>query len=173
MFCQNCGSEIMDGSKFCSKCGKSMEAIEVPAKMPDEEIIDLSGKTDATLPQEGKYKPILTAAIIFCVSLIVYAMCGALFYNYVMERSSDMVFMAMLFVSIPFALISLPFLFAAKKKAAGTERKAGKKETVLLYIMTWLTLSFAIIMGFAGVFTRIGLTNMFSKIFFLGKSFIA
>lgn len=34
MFCTNCGNQMLDGSKFCTKCGAPMGALapEVPAE---------------------------------------------------------------------------------------------------------------------------------------------
>ena len=32
MFCKNCGNELPDGSKFCSKCGAAVQAESVVKK---------------------------------------------------------------------------------------------------------------------------------------------
>lgn len=63
MFCTNCGNEIQDGAKFCVKCGKSIENVEMPDKKPaqNEPMAD---------KKDGK-RIILIVAIIVCAILIV------------------------------------------------------------------------------------------------------
>ena len=41
MFCTNCGNQMLDGSKFCTKCGAPMGALapEVPAEGASKELL--------------------------------------------------------------------------------------------------------------------------------------
>lgn len=47
MFCTNCGNQMLDGSKFCTKCGAPMGALapEVPAEGASAGGADARGRS--------------------------------------------------------------------------------------------------------------------------------
>jgi uncharacterized membrane protein YhaH (DUF805 family) len=56
MFCPNCGTEIKEGSKFCSSCGASLEHFEGAAdekrRYIDEEGLQFSGRGSSRIIEE-------------------------------------------------------------------------------------------------------------------------
>ena len=53
MFCRNCGSEVKDNAKFCSKCGANVERKNVDAKRINRQ----DGTTYNTFPQQPSQAP--------------------------------------------------------------------------------------------------------------------
>ena len=49
MFCENCGSQIPEGSKFCISCGAS-----VPELNPVKDVRDMFEEAPDTMPVEQK-----------------------------------------------------------------------------------------------------------------------
>ncbi|NLX24709.1 MAG: zinc ribbon domain-containing protein, partial [Lentisphaerae bacterium] len=53
MFCRNCGSEVKDNAKFCSKCGANVERKNIDAKRINRQ----DGTTYNTFPQQPSQAP--------------------------------------------------------------------------------------------------------------------
>ena len=183
MFCSKCGKEISESDAFCNSCGaqltktttnsatqdgKMMTADVVNKNANTDGPIDLRGCVSNTAPQEKKFTPLLWAGILCIPVLVIMIIAGNLFHSLVMGGYNEKLFFALLFVEIPFYLLSFPFLLHAKKKhkKANTQREMQKGTVPLLYIITVLTVSFAMICGFANAFSTVGILSFFSRILF-------
>lgn len=169
MFCKKCGTKLDDDAKFCGRCGQSClddELIQTPISRERHEPIDLSGQTEGTAPLEKKYNGILLGGILVTLACALLIFTGRLFHAFVMEGSREMVIMGLLIVSVPFALLSIPFVISSKKKASKTERKVGRGTAVTLYAVTWVMIASAMASGFAYAFSKIGVMPSVSIIIF-------
>lgn len=136
--------------------------------------IDLRGVASDVAPLEKKYKPLLWASILCIPVLILMIICGVLFYAFVMEYSTDLLFFGLLFVEIPFFLLSICFLLHAKKKhkKSQTQRKMQKGATTILYIITIFTVSLTMVCGFANAFSTAGILQAFLRFFFIAMCIV-
>lgn len=162
--CPNCKTDVLEKTNFCPTCGTKI-SVEETQSIQEEEVIDLSNQQETAAPQEKKYKPLFWASIISAVLFLLISLVGMLFHLQVMEGSKERLFFALLFVSIPFILLFLPILFATKKLAKTTTRKVEKKFATIIYVITFLLIAVAQIMGFSHGFSEVGLLP--SLIFYL------
>ena len=59
MFCKNCGSELSDSAKFCTKCGTKVEAKPTPVvEEPKEKVKEKVVYKEKVLDIPPEYKPI-------------------------------------------------------------------------------------------------------------------
>lgn len=57
MFCENCGSKLPDGSKFCGGCGTRMEATKPVYKAPVQPEIPAQAYHPQNIPQNYTSQP--------------------------------------------------------------------------------------------------------------------
>lgn len=107
MFCENCGSQMVDGSKFCAKCGFKMEdgapvpekaatkkaapvapaapkAAPAPAPTPAPNVVQTAPQANLRPPMEKKHKKVFIMAIIsgaFGLISIIGGLVGLLWFN--------------------------------------------------------------------------------------------
>lgn len=173
MFCPNCGKELVDGNACCAVCGFKPESEATVSSdlnpIKSSEVIDLRGDTSLNAPQEKKYKPLLWASILSIPVMILMIIAAKLFHAYVMQYSREMLIAGLLIVELPFLLLSIPFLLRAKAKhkLTGTNRKMQKGTAPLMYTLAILTVSVAMVCGFAGAFTAAGMLPAFATILFV------
>ncbi len=61
MYCNNCGNEIAEGSRFCSQCGNPVVAPEMP-KQPEASVADTSAEDAKTARQSVDAETVTAAA---------------------------------------------------------------------------------------------------------------
>ncbi|MCD7760262.1 MAG: zinc-ribbon domain-containing protein [Clostridiales bacterium] len=85
MYCSNCGNEMPEGSKFCSKCGCPMESVAQPGKEPQSRLKgDLSGNrraADVPAPRERKGRGGLLLIAGLALLLAICGIGAALLWN--------------------------------------------------------------------------------------------
>ena len=71
MFCQNCGSQIADGSSFCSNCGRSSTATE--AAIP---VVEIAKPQKVILATKLLYATLVIGFIAMCLNSYNYIAMG-------------------------------------------------------------------------------------------------
>lgn len=73
MFCANCGNEILEGSKFCTKCGAQLGSTAINAPVETKPVSDkAAGDTSAAGPAPSKKKR--TGLVIGVAAVVVVAL---------------------------------------------------------------------------------------------------
>ena len=73
MFCTNCGNEILEGSKFCTKCGAPLDSAAINAPAEAKPVSDkAAGDTPAAGPAPSKKKR--TGLVVGVVAAVLVAL---------------------------------------------------------------------------------------------------
>jgi len=159
MFCPTCGQQAHDNAKFCSNCGTAFvnDTSSSPIGTPptDDTVIDLRGQTDANAPSEKKHIPTVIAGLLLIIIWVLQVFVASKF-AHASTPLTDSVLFAMAICSLPLAVIGLPLVLLARKKA-DLPRKTKKSESVLFYIFTWLTPALGLTWSFMDTFSDMGL----------------
>lgn len=70
LYCKNCGTEFVEGTKFCPSCGK-----------PLNEAPESTGAQEASAQEPAKPKSKKTGAITTIIAIIVLAVAGYIYYT--------------------------------------------------------------------------------------------
>lgn len=77
MFCQNCGAQIPDGSKFCNSCGANVEILD---QKTSERVVVVPHKIESTTkPEKHRKGGVVKALFWILLLLLILAACWVFF----------------------------------------------------------------------------------------------
>lgn len=163
MFCQFCGMKISDAAKFCPGCGNAVNVSVPPVQStPFEDVIDLSGTVELSAPQEGKNKSLGLASVLMGLFWIAYAFLLKPWADFTgVDEGVDfgVYLLSSIFVTAPIGIIGLIATLISKKRTK-LVTKMKKKDSFVIYLISWIICAFALGCGYATCFALGGLVGI-------------